>query len=67
MTTKEVLCECTDPGCPECGGDCDHESTDTLYRIDMEDSTGTRFCDQCSADAMDSGMFAYASEADDEY
>jgi hypothetical protein len=56
-TAKSPLCECSDPGCPECGGECSHHSTETLYRIDMEDESGTQFCDQCSADAMDSGVF----------
>lgn len=27
------------------------------YRVDMEDETGTAFCDACLGDAMDSGLF----------
>ncbi len=57
------LCECLDIGCPI------HEGTScrtightwTLYRIDMEDVTGTRMCDPCSNDAMESGLFRTTS------
>lgn len=55
--TLNTICECTDPGCPECAGNCDHKATSTLYRIDMEDESGAAMCDQCSADAMSSGVF----------
>lgn len=55
-------CECADPGCPECAGDCKHIGTEILYRVDMEDESGTLFCDQCAADAMSSGVFTDAPE-----
>ena len=32
----------------------------TLRRVDMEDRTGTVFCEACGADAMESGVFDYA-------
>ena len=49
-------CECTDPGCG-CGGKCHGLGEYRLYRIDMEDKTGTGMCDSCSDDASDSGVF----------
>lgn len=61
-----VFCECSDPGCPECAGNCNHKAVEILYRIDMDDTTGTAFCDQCSADAMSSGVFTDVAEDSDE-
>lgn len=29
-----------------------------LYRVDMEDRTGTAFCDLCANDAEESGLFS---------
>ena len=52
----DTECECSDYGC-ECLGQCHAKATQTLYRIDMDDSEGTRFCDVCSTDAFDSGVF----------
>ena len=63
---SKVRCECSDPQCPECQGKCEHWSTEILYRIDMEDETGTAFCDQCSADAMSSGVFTDTLPDEDE-
>jgi hypothetical protein len=51
------MCECADGGCPACHGDCEREATVTLHRVDMEDRTGTLFCDECAEDAMSSGLF----------
>jgi hypothetical protein len=51
-------CECVDQGCPEHRGvSCDNDAVCTLYRIDMADETGTRFCGNCAADAMEFGLF----------
>lgn len=50
------LCECADPGC-SCGGQCIQEGIIVLYRVDMEDLTGVRFCCKCADDALDSGVF----------
>jgi hypothetical protein len=54
-------CECSDPGCPHCSGDhqysADASASMRLFRIDMEDETGTYFCDGCGSDALDSGVF----------
>jgi hypothetical protein len=62
-----MRCECADAGCV-CHGKCNAEGRVTLYRVDMEDATGTLFCEQCAADAMESGLFTDESEeeSDDE-
>ena len=67
MTVK-VLCMCVDSGCT-CGGNCQKHAETTLYRIDMEDYTGTDFCEECAADAMESGVFSdeeQSCDTDDE-
>lgn len=51
-------CECSDPGCPCCQGHCERRSAVTLYRVDMQDESGTRFCENCANDAYESGVFA---------
>ena len=54
-------CECSDPGCPvhkgasACSLPTVHGAI--LYRSDMDDRNGTRFCGKCAADALDSGLF----------
>ncbi len=57
----EKKCECADPGCPAdhnvCMDGLVRESV-VLYRIDMEDYTGTEFCNPCAGDAMESGVFS---------
>ena len=52
-------CECADPGCPVHlrASNCTARARVTLYRIDMQDITGTRMCARCAEDAMDSGVF----------
>jgi hypothetical protein len=55
--TAMTDCECSDPLCLHCEGHCESPSTQVLYRIDIEDITGTGFCDQCGADAYESGVF----------
>ncbi len=57
----EQDCECSDPGCPVHQGvaQCLIPASMVLYRVDMEDVTGTAFCDGCGDDAMDSGVFRY--------
>lgn len=61
-------CECADPGCRAHLGrsKCNREAAQTLFRVDMEDKTGTRFCDHCTLDAMESGVFADGLEDDDD-
>ena len=64
MTTKPP-CEDSDPQCSICHGHCQHEGTIILYRIDMEDQTGTLFCEQCADDASESGLFTDLVEEDE--
>jgi hypothetical protein len=60
--SRTSACECYDKGCKAHLGrtPCPkkHTRTRTLYRVDMEDRTGTHFCGACAADAMDSGLFS---------
>lgn len=55
-------CECSDPGCAIAidhgGKQCTHLAATILYRVDMEDVTGTALCESCADDAMESGLFA---------
>jgi hypothetical protein len=62
---RNAQCECYDTQCK--GGQ--HSPTVyygrclttarlvTLYRVDMDDRTGTRLCRPCADDAMASGLF----------
>ena len=51
-------CECSDPGCDACMGRCQTMGpTSILYRVDMDDCSGTRMCEACAADAFESGCF----------
>ncbi len=54
------LCECNDTGCLiHKGTQCKITGrTQILYRIDMEDVTGTMMCNPCANDAMESGLFS---------
>jgi hypothetical protein len=60
-----MRCECSDPGCPVCHGKCRRKVYVTLYRVDMEDVTGTDMCQGCADDAMDAGVFSTDSPADE--
>lgn len=60
MSETTNRCECADPQCPVRG--CHaciarNRAETTLYRVDMEDHTGTRMCALCADDAMGSGLF----------
>lgn len=57
-----MFCECSDPGCPcpahrQPGGNCMEDYAFTVYRVDMEDHTGTPMCQICGEDALGSGVF----------
>lgn len=54
-----ALCECADPGCEihEGRSQCEREAFLTLYRVDMDDKTGTMMCDGCAGDALATGLF----------
>lgn len=55
-------CECADRGCPVHKGNsvCKQSASTVVYRVDMEDRTGTRMCDGCASDALESGCFRTA-------
>jgi len=57
---RKETCECSDPQCPVHDGkpECSYQAKQTLYRIDMEDMSGTRFCRRCAEDAYSSGVFS---------
>ena len=61
-TSAKRRCECSDPGCPKHAGieTCTRPKVTTLYRIDMDDESGTWFCEGCAEDASDSGLFRSA-------
>jgi hypothetical protein len=59
-----MLCKCSDPGCP-CKGKCQQPSATELYRVDMDDTTGTVMCESCADDAMRSGLFTDCTSDDD--
>lgn len=62
--TQTHECECSDPGCPMAHGSaCHRKPCCTLYRVDMEDRTGTRFCEDCADDAWGSGVFTNTKPA----
>jgi hypothetical protein len=52
-------CECSDPGCPVHSGkeDCSNKGKRFVYRVDMEDETGTFMCSRCADDCYESGVF----------
>lgn len=60
-TVKE--CECSDPWCPVHDGvsRCINRRKNLLFRVDMEDHTGTWMCSGCADDAFDSGLFRPAT------
>ena len=57
---ERTKCECGDPNCPVHKGEdeCGNMGMAKLYRIDMEDRTGTNFCRRCAQDAYESGLFS---------
>jgi len=60
-THGDMKCECADHACPVCKGNCRQVATGILYRVDMDDVTGTAFCEGCGEDAMESGLFTAAA------
>ena len=57
-------CECSDKLCPACHGNCDNDGIVALVRIDM-DSAELFLCEECAADAMESGLFEDVSNPPD--
>ena len=52
-----MICECFDPGCPNCAGRCRDKGLLNVKRSDMHDMSGTNMCPGCARDALDSGVF----------
>lgn len=64
---KITPCDCADTGCaahPGLSG-CNGVGAVTVRRIDMDPGT-MRFCAECWADAIDSGVFAHVLGDDEE-
>ncbi|KKL87071.1 hypothetical protein LCGC14_1938360 [marine sediment metagenome] len=55
---KHPICECEDGECLVCSGKCGAYSTTLLRRVDTDDQTGIRFCDDCVEDAIAAGVYA---------
>lgn len=53
-------CECADTGCPAHFGlpHCERRANAVLFRTDMEDKTGSLFCERCALDAYGSGVYS---------
>jgi hypothetical protein len=53
------MCKCSDRGCAAHIGiaQCDGPHEYTVYRVDMDDRTGTPMCEWCMEDAHASGVF----------
>lgn len=52
-------CDCTDRGCTQHRGFawCNTLASEIVYRVDMEDLTGTLICSACARDAYETGLF----------
>lgn len=56
---KARKCECADRGCSAHEGTshCEGQAILLAYRSDMNDITGTLFCEACADDAEGSGLY----------
>lgn len=59
---RSPLCQCTDPECPHCGGECDLLPMYHLVRVDTDvlpsKQAKVQMCEVCGEDALKSGPFA---------
>lgn len=60
------VCECVDPGCPHCAGNCEDRGTIRVYRVDMEDESGSLLCEKCADDCFESGLFTTKDDYGDD-
>lgn len=61
-----MQCECSDPGCRvDHASECPNDGTVMLGRSDYDDDDTFCFCEECAADALESGCF-YECEDDGE-
>ncbi len=52
-------CQCGDPGCPACQGECKQRAVTALVRSDLfgfPDESGFGMCRPCANDACESGV-----------
>lgn len=67
-----MLCECSDPGCPHMDKYksnvtlCPARADVTMFRVDMEDLSGTEMCGDCAKDAMETGLFTTKMEHEED-
>lgn len=61
---SEDSCDCADSGCPEHKGSdrCTNGADSRVFRVDMDDESGTAMCSHCAGDALDSGVFTVDSD-----
>lgn len=57
-----MRCKCSDPGCKCCQGHCARPAEQILYRVDMDDETGTAMCEGCADGAFECGLFCNGRE-----
>ena len=63
MPRAGYACECEDRQCPaHLGENCKEIGKILLFRIDMDDASGTLFCERCAEDALESGLFRAKEE-----
>ena len=51
-----MYCQCRDPECPECKGECDSFATRTLWRFDWPTEPPLSACAPCAEDMLVSGI-----------
>jgi hypothetical protein len=63
-----TTCECSDKGCRTHQGEshCHNQASELYFRVDMDDQTGTGFCDACASDACESGLFISGNDLADQ-
>jgi len=59
-----LRCRCLDLNCPVCHRECLRPAFLTLYRTDLDDETGTAFCEGCAVAALESGVFTFERSKD---
>ena len=61
LQDSDVQCECVHEDClhpaEQGSGQCIRQAAHILYRCDLDDHTGTAFCEECAEDAIDCGLF----------
>ena len=63
VTTILGVCECSDPGCRACRGECTESATVECWPVEcwpkeFEVFISAKFCSGCADDALDSGLWS---------